>query len=119
MQQIVFNKGQTLYKAGEKADRVFVLLNGEVGLFSPLDSNITHARLEDYGTFGEAEVIDGQLRRYTARCLEDCEVLEMGKQEFMSRLESADPLIKLLVKSMNRNSAMAAPAYQHQTSNAA
>ena len=119
MPQIIFNKGQTLYRAGEKADRIFVLLNGEVGLFSPLNPDVTHLRLEDYGTFGETEVINGQLRRFTARCLEDCEVLEMAKQEFQARLDSTDPLIKLLVKSLTQHSVMMTPLQAQQRTNAA
>ena len=119
MRQVIFNKGQTLYRAGEAADRIFVLLNGEVGLFSPLNPDVTHLRLEDYGTFGETEVINGHLRRFTARCLADCEVLEMAKQEFQARLESTDPLIKLLVKSLTQHSVMMTPVQAQQRPNAA
>ena len=118
MRQVIFNKGQTLYRAGEAADRIFVLLNGEVGLFSPLNPDVTHLRLEDYGTFGETEVINGHLRRFTARCLADCEVLEMAKQEFQARLESTDPLIKLLVKSLTQHSVMMTPVQAQQRPNA-
>ena len=119
MRQVFYNKGQTLYRAGEAADSIFVLLNGEVGLFSPLNPDVTHLRVEDYGTFGETEVIDGHLRRFTARCLEDCEVLEMAKQEFQARLETTDPLIKLLVKSLTQHSVMMTPVLAQQRPTAA
>ena len=119
MHQTIFNKGHTLYRAGEKADRVYVLLNGEVGLFSPLDPNDTVLRCDNYGTFGEEEVIDGQFRRFTARCLEDCEVLEISKQDFIARLDGSDPLIKLLIKSLHRNRVAKSPMDAHRVSHAA
>jgi hypothetical protein len=46
-------------------------------------------------------------------------VLEMAKQEFQARLESSDPLIKLLVKSLTQHSVMMTPVQAQLRPNAA
>ena len=35
MEKIDLNTGQFIFKAGEKSDKVFLLLEGEVGIFLP------------------------------------------------------------------------------------
>ena len=35
MDKIDLNTGQFIFKAGEKSDKVFLLLEGEVGIFLP------------------------------------------------------------------------------------
>ena len=95
MEKIDLNTGQFIFKAGEKSDKVFLLLEGEVGIFLPKnDTKNPNFIIEENELFGEMGVIENQLRMATARCIEECEIIAITKKEFDERVNKSDVFVK-------------------------
>ncbi len=99
MEKITFNGGQYVFKAGEKSDRVFLLMQGEVGIFLPTnETQEPNHRIEVNEIFGEMGVIEGKLRMAHARCLSATEIMAISKDQFEKKIESSDPFIRGLIR---------------------
>ena len=54
MDKIDLNTGQFIFKAGEKSDKVFLLLEGEVGIFLPTnETQQPNHKIQENEIFGE------------------------------------------------------------------
>ena len=83
MDRIKFNINQSVFKAGDPPDKMFLLVKGKVGIFLPMnDTKTPNFVIEENELFGEMGVIENQSRMATARCLEDSEILSITKKEF-------------------------------------
>ena len=99
MEKINYNTGQYVFKAGDKSDRVFLLMQGEVGIFLPTNENEKpNHRIESNEIFGEMGVIEGKLRMAHARCLSTATMMVISKDEFEKKIESSDPFIRGLIR---------------------
>ena len=99
MKKNTYNTGQYVFKAGEKSDKVFLLMQGEVGIFLPTNEtqNPNH-RIEVNEIFGEMGVIEGKLRMADARCLSSATIMGLTKEEFEKKIEKSEPLIRGLIR---------------------
>ena len=78
MEKIDLNTGQFIFKAGEKSDKVFLLLEGEVGIFLPTnDTQQPNHKIQENEIFGEMGVIEGKLRMATARCMSSAKIMSI------------------------------------------
>ncbi len=100
MQKLTFRKGQTIYRIGDRTTSVYFLVSGRVGLFAPTDLSNPYLHIDEHEVFGENSLFEEQLRSAKAVCLNDCEVLEIAKRDIIPMLETTDPLIKVLVKTL-------------------
>ena len=100
MEQFKLKQGQTVFQVGEQSSHVFVILNGSVAMYSPVDLMSPYARLKQGDVFGETGLIKNQLRCSKAVCLEECELVRINKHDFMRRLDGCDPLVKRLLETM-------------------
>lgn len=90
-----------MFRFGDKANAVFLLLSGEVGLYSPSDPSTAYMNIRQDETFGEMGLVEGELRNARAQCLSNCLVLEIEKRDFDIRYENADLLIQAMMKSLS------------------
>ena len=84
MKKVTFSAGQTIFKAGDAADGLYIVGSGRIGVFFP--SNSTHNEpdivLEKTQILGEMGVIDTVSRMATARAIEDCTLVFVSRSEF-------------------------------------
>lgn len=81
-----FKKGDTLFKAGEVADRVFVVMSGELGVF--LGKGRKPARLMGPGdVIGEYALFTGETRSATVTCRADAVLLSLDNGRFLEFLK--------------------------------
>ena len=95
MKKQSFKTGQYIFKAGDKANEVFLLASGEIGIFLP--SNATkdpNFILKKNDLFGEMGVIENQPRMAEARCMSDCLVLSMNVDEFNNELDNSNIFVR-------------------------
>ena len=99
MEQNTYNTGQYVFKAGEKSDKVFLLMQGEVGIFLPTnETQKPNHRIEVNEIFGEMGVIEGKLRMADARCLSSATIMGLTKEEFEKKIENSEPFIRGLIR---------------------
>ena len=102
MEKIDLNTGQFIFKAGEKSDKVFLLLEGEVGIFLPTnDTQQPNHKIQENEIFGEMGVIENELRMATARCLVESEIISITKDEFDKRVNNSDVFVKGCLKALS------------------
>ena len=95
MERIRYNLNQSVFKAGDPPDKMFLVVKGKVGIFLPLNETKTpNFVVEENELFGEMGVIENQSRMATARCLEECEIISITKKEFDERVNASDVFVK-------------------------
>tara|TARA_B100001175_G_C19457556_1_gene614708 strand:- start:137 stop:478 length:342 start_codon:yes stop_codon:yes gene_type:complete len=95
MDRIKYNINQSIFKAGDPPDKMYLLVKGKVGIFLPLnDTKKPNFIIEENELFGEMGVIENQSRMATARCLENSEILSITKKEFDERVNASDVFVK-------------------------
>ncbi len=99
MKKLNFRPGQFVFKAGEKSTEIFLLVEGEVGIFLPYnETKIPDHKIGVSEIFGEMGVIEGKLRMAHARASSDALVMAVSKQEFEAKIEATDPFVRGLVR---------------------
>ncbi len=84
-----YGKGEILFRHGEKASYVFVLLSGSVLLHLPAkpeEFQIAIAKIEQGELFGLSPLLGSETYTAEADCTEDTEVLAIDAQKFRSLL---------------------------------
>ena len=95
MDRLKFNINQSIFKAGDAPDKMYLLVKGKVGIFLPKnDSKSPNFIIEENELFGEMGVIENELRMATARCIEECEIISITKKEFDERVNQSDVFVK-------------------------
>ena len=99
MEENTYNTGQYVFKAGEKSDKVYLLMQGEVGIFLPTnETQKPNHKIEVNEIFGEMGVIEGKLRMADARCLSSATIMGLTKEEFEKKIENSEPFIRGLIR---------------------
>jgi len=99
MEKNTYNTGQYVFKAGERSDKVFLLMQGEVGIFLPTnETQKPNHKIEVNEIFGEMGVIEGKLRMADARCLSSATIMGLTKEEFEKKIENSEPFIRGLIR---------------------
>ena len=99
MEKNTYNTGQYVFKAGEKSDKVFLLMQGQVGIFLPTnETQKPNHKIEVNEIFGEMGVIEGKLRMADARCLSSATIMGLTKEEFEKKIENSEPFIRGLIR---------------------
>ena len=101
MKRQSYKAGETVFRIGDSSNAIYVLVSGEIGLFFPTDPNVPYNKIGEMETFGEMGLVENELRNATARCLDDCEVLQIERQDFEMRVNNSDPLLKALIRSLS------------------
>jgi NTE family protein len=104
--QVLLRGGETLFRAGDPADAVYLVVSGALGAFAADDETRLIGQVVAGETVGETGLITGQPRSATVRALRDCELLRLSSTTF-DQLAQRDPHVLL---------AMARLALQRATS---
>ena len=90
--------GDTLLDRGQKADALFLLQSGSLGVFSETKPGSLRLLtvLGPGETIGEASILIGQPQSHTVRALRDCTLLRIPAEDF-ERAITQDPAITLAV----------------------
>src|SRR3954470_5295364 len=95
----IFRKGDILIREGEQGDSAYVLETGLVEVLIQRDGALIQIGTRGPGSIiGEMAMIDDKPRTATIRAIEDCTVMEITRDEFSRRVESADPILKMIMR---------------------
>ena len=99
MKKIVVKKNETIFESGAKADSVYLIVSGEIGIFLPTNnSEKPDFTLGENEIFGEMGVIDKSLRAGRADALSDANLIKISQYEFNEKLSKSDPFITGLTR---------------------
>jgi len=93
-----FKNGDILIRAGERGDCAYVVESGNVEILLEREGQLIQIGTRGPGSIiGEMAMIDDKTRTATVRALEDCTVMEISRDDFSRRVESADPVLKMVM----------------------
>lgn len=99
MKKIAAKKNQIIFEAGEKADSVYLIVSGEIGIFLPTNRTDTpNFILGENEIFGEMGVVDQSLRAGRANAITDVNLIKISQDEFNVKLAGSDPFITGLIR---------------------
>lgn len=99
MKKIAVKKNQIIFEAGEKADSVYLIVSGEIGIFLPTNRTDTpNFILGENEIFGEMGVVDQSLRAGRANAITDVNLIKISQDEFNVKLAESDPFITGLIR---------------------
>ena len=99
MKKIVVKRNETIFESGAKADSVYLIISGEIGIFLPTNnSDKPDFILGENEIFGEMGVIDKSLRAGRADALSDANLIKISQHEFNDKLSKSDPFITGLTR---------------------
>ena len=99
MKKIVVKRKETIFESGAKADSVYLIVSGEIGIFLPTNnSDKPDFILGENEIFGEMGVIDKSLRAERADALSDANLIKISQHEFNDKLSKSDPFITGLTR---------------------
>jgi len=94
-----FKKGDLLIREGEKGLCAYVIETGNVEILVQRDGKSVQIGVRGPGSLiGEMAMIDDKPRTATVRAMEDCDVLEITREDFARRVEHADPVVKMVMR---------------------
>ncbi|WP_017294304.1 cyclic nucleotide-binding domain-containing protein [Geminocystis herdmanii] len=94
-----FSAGEVIFKEGEKGDKMFALMKGQVELWK--DGKVLET-IHEHDVFGEGALVQLEHDRCTtAIALTDCKLAELNKERFLFLLQET-PLFALeIVRSLS------------------
>ena len=99
MEKIAAKKNQLIFEAGDKAESVYLIVSGKIGIFLPINRTDTpNFILGDNEIFGEMGVIDQSLRVGRATALTDVDLIKISRDEFNDKFAESDPFITGLIR---------------------
>ena len=99
MKKIAAKKNEIIFEAGAKADCVYLIVSGSIGIFLPTNqSEKPDFILSENEIFGEMGVIDNSLRAGRAEAISDVNLIRISQHEFKDKLSKSDPFISGLTR---------------------
>lgn len=96
--RIAVRQGQKVFSQGDPADCAYIIERGRIAVL--IESNGTATKIAERGPgdlFGEMAIIDKMPRSATVQALEDCVLLTLTNGQIAHRIESADPVVRLIL----------------------
>lgn len=94
-----YRSGETIFRAGDPADTVYVVETGQVGVFAGRSGDGHPVAVLWPGEFfGEMAIVDGRPRSATVRALSECQLITLNRRQIVSRVNAADPALRLLIQ---------------------
>jgi EAL domain-containing protein (putative c-di-GMP-specific phosphodiesterase class I)/CRP-like cAMP-binding protein len=94
-----FSQGEVLIREGERGECAYIIESGNVEILVLRDGQMIQIGTRGPGSMiGEMAMIDDKPRTATVRALDDLVVLEITREDFAHRVESADPVIKMVMR---------------------
>ncbi len=95
-----FKSGETIMKQGDAGTCAYIIETGRVEiLIENKNGETQYVGSRGPGTMiGEMAILDNSPRTATIKAVEDCELLEITKEDFALRLENADPVLHMTMQ---------------------
>lgn len=95
----IFKKGDILIREGDRGDCAYIIEEGNVEILVQRDGQPLQIGQRGAGSLlGEMAMIDDKPRTATVRALDDCTVIEISRDDFARRVETADPVVKMVMR---------------------
>lgn len=112
-------KGAVIFRAGEIGHKAYVLLEGAVRIVHPGPPPFTLATVKPGELFGEMALLDGGNRSATAEAVEVCELMVLGRQDFLQQIQAkpeiAMDIFKILARRLRDADLMLAESRRQST----
>jgi diguanylate cyclase len=94
-----FGKGESLMREGEHGDCAYIIESGNVEILVQRGGQLLQIGTRGPGSMlGEMAMIDDRPRTATVRALDDCTAIEITRDDFAHRVESADPVLRMVMR---------------------
>ncbi|TAL28623.1 MAG: EAL domain-containing protein [Alphaproteobacteria bacterium] len=94
-----FKKGEILIREGERGECAYVIETGNVEILVQREGQPIQIGIRGPGSLiGEMAMIDDKPRTATVRAVDDCDVLEITREDFSRRVDAADPVLKMVMR---------------------
>jgi diguanylate cyclase len=94
-----FGKGEALMREGEPGDCAYIIETGNVEILVQREGQLLQIGTRGPGSMlGEMAMIDDKPRTATVRALENCSAIEITRDDFAHRVDSADPVLKMVMR---------------------
>jgi CRP-like cAMP-binding protein len=102
-ERVIFPRGTTIFKQGDRADAAYILESGDVQIFKMLSGKrIVLGHVQKWGLFGEMGLIDDSPRMATAYAVEDVTCTVLTREAFSRMMDSAPDGLLLVIESLTR-----------------
>ena len=99
LEQVSFKKGTTIYKVNEKPKFAYYVYTGKVNIISKDEYNI--GIIQEGELFGEISSLFNKEHSVSATAAEDCRLMIIEKDIFLNKVESADPILKAVIRTLS------------------
>ncbi len=99
MKRLSFEPSKFIFRKGDAANGVYLVISGQVGIFLP--SNATKEPdfvVRENELFGEMGVVSDQSRMANAATLTDCDLLFVSRDEFEKMLDDSHIVVKGILR---------------------
>ena len=99
MKRLTLEPNKFIFRKGDAADGVYLVISGQVGIFLP--SNATKDPdfvVRDNELFGEMGVVSEQSRMANAATGTDCDLLFVSRDEFEKMLDESHIVVKGILR---------------------
>jgi EAL domain-containing protein (putative c-di-GMP-specific phosphodiesterase class I) len=94
-----YKANEMIFHEADAADCAFLIELGKVRVFLENDGEEIELRILGEGeVFGEMALIDNSVRSASCRALTDCQLIVVTKVQLLERVQSADPVVRLLMR---------------------
>lgn len=92
-----FKSGETILRQGEPGETAYIIESGkvEIAIKGPNGQSQSVGTRGPGTMIGEMALVDNAPRTATVTAIEDCTLLEIDKEDFSRRLQSADPILRM------------------------
>lgn len=93
--QVFFNREETIFSWGDNADSIYFIIDGQVSLRTIKDKNF--AVLGSADSFGESSLITNKPRSLRAVAETDCRLFRMSSDWVLHNLNKEHPIVRLAI----------------------
>jgi len=96
-----FAAGEAVFKTGERGQNAYVVLQGEVEITGPNAKGemVTFTTVKRGEMFGEIALMQADAKRTaTAVTKKGCEVMTIGRDKLVEKIDGSDPFIRYWIK---------------------
>ncbi len=98
LEQISYNKGQTIYQFNENPKFAYFVYTGTVNIISKTGYNL--GMVKEGELFGEISSLFNKEHSVSAEAATECRLLVIEKDLFFNKVQNADPIIKAIIRTL-------------------
>jgi len=104
MDLVSFPAGAKIFSKGDKAEKAYLLLKGDVALIgvNAEGKNVAQGRIAPGQIFGELALIDGNVRPFHAVAIAEASCAVIDEDLMSSRLSKVDPFMRYWIEFMSQ-----------------